>query len=153
MKKYCAVIVLLAALLSQGVCFAQDAPKFSLRGLDGKTFKLGGSAGKKMVVLNFWASWCSACAQEIPALKDLQSSPGADKAVFVGVNVGENRGEVKRFVKKYQYPYPVVMDETRKTAKKYGLTRLPTTVVVDTNGKIVFSGPHPPGEEVFVRPK
>jgi len=149
MKIICAVIVICAALFSSGKCFSGEAPKFTLPDIEGKNVKLNAVIGKKVIVLNFWASWCSACKEEIPQLKILQASPGAGNVVFLGINVGESKNETKRFIEKYDYPYRVLTDTDRKIAGKYGLIRLPTTVVIGKDGKIVFSGPNPPQDLMF----
>jgi len=136
-------------LLLRGSGFSVEAPKFILERMDGKKLDVGRLIGKKTVVLNFWASWCSACEEEIPELKALMESPGADKAVFIGVNVGENEREAQRFIAKFKYPFPVLKDKNRKIAKKFGLIRLPTTVIIGKDGKIIYSGANPPKDLVL----
>lgn len=121
---------------------AQD---FALPALEGKQFKLDEHLGKGYIVLNFWASWCVSCREEVPELAALQKSPGAGKALFVGIDVGDSAGRAAKFVSKNKYPYPVVLlDKDRAVAKKYGVPGLPVTVIISKDGRIVFEGSRPP---------
>lgn len=122
----------------------EKAPDFTLPGLDGKPFKLADHSGQGYIVLNFWARWCASCEEEVPELAALMKSPGADKALFVGVNVGDTDAKAEKFVKKFKYPYLVVMDRKKAVAKQYGVLGLPVTLILDKEGKIVFRGSRPP---------
>lgn len=133
-----------AALLGAAPAATDTAQKFSLPGLDGKDVKLEDSLGKGYVVLNFWAKWCSSCEEEVPQLAALMKSPGADKAAFIGVNVGDSAEKAKKFADKFKYPYRVALDKDKAVAKKYGVLGLPVTLIVDKAGKIVFRGSRPP---------
>jgi thiol-disulfide isomerase/thioredoxin len=144
MKVIYSCLVICAILFSAGNCFCGESTNFSLPELDGKRVKFNMISRNKIVVLNFWASWCSACREEIPILKKLQAAYGEKDVVFLGINIGENEADAKRFIEKYNYPYRVLMDKDRKTVAAYGLLRLPTTIVVAKNGNIIFKGPQPP---------
>jgi len=122
----------------------EAAEKFTLPRLDGKQFKLEENLGKGYVVLNFWARWCASCEEEVPQLAALMKSPGADKALFVGINVGDNEAKASKFVKKTKYPYLVVLDKDKAVTKKYGVMGLPVTLIISKDGKIVFRGSRPP---------
>jgi thiol-disulfide isomerase/thioredoxin len=89
MKKVAAAVCAVLFLCAAGALRAEDAPRFTLPGADGKTVNVGELIGKKTVVLNFWASWCSSCAEEIPELAAFQSLPGSAQAAFFGINAGE----------------------------------------------------------------
>jgi peroxiredoxin len=153
MKKI--TIVLLAALAAAAAAVAADLPaaavKFTLPGLDGKPVKLEDHLGKGYVVLNFWARWCSSCEEEVPQLAALMKSPGADKAVFIGVNVGDTQAKAAKFVAKFKYPYLVALDKDKAVSKSYGVLGLPATLIVDPSGKIVFRGARPPEKFDFTR--
>ena len=151
MKVICSCLVICAVLFYAGNCFCGESTNFSLTGLDGKNVKFSLIGRNKIMVLNFWASWCSTCREEIPGLKKLQERYSAKDVVFLGINVGENEADAKRFIEKYHYPYPVLMDKDKKAAKGYGLVRLPTTIVVSKKGKILFSGPQPPDKLNFTK--
>jgi thiol-disulfide isomerase/thioredoxin len=142
--------MILSLLAAGAACCAlyagQDAaPVFSLPALDGKPFVLADHLGKGYIVLNFWASWCDSCAEEVPQLAALKKSPGADKVLFVGIDEGDNARRAAKFVSKNAYPYPVILlDKDRAVAKKYGVPGLPVTVIISKDGKTAFSGPRPP---------
>lgn len=121
---------------SNGAGGERAAPDWRLAGLDGKTVKLSDFKGK-VVVLNFWATWCPPCRKEIPDLIALQKKYGKD-LVVVGVSLDENGlAAVKSFVAKNGINYPVVMGD-QETASAYGgITAIPTTFVIDRAGNIV----------------
>ena len=145
MKKALMICSVMTALASSLVLAAPDkAPGFALTGLDGKQFKLEENMGKGYIVLNFWARWCTSCEEEVPELAALKKSPGADHVLFIGVNVGDAEAKAAKFVKKFKYPYDVVMDKDKETAKKYGVLGLPATLIISKDGKIVFRGSRPP---------
>ncbi len=130
---------------------AETAEKFSLPGLDGKPVKLEDSLGKGYVVLNFWARWCASCEEEVPQLAALMKSPGAEKAVFIGVNVGDTPAKAAKFVSKFKYPYLVALDKDKAVARKYGVLGLPVTLIIGRDGKIVFRGSRPPDKFDFTK--
>ena len=146
MKRMIIALYAAAALAAGGPAYAgQEAvEKFSLPGLDGKQVRLEDSLGKGYVVLNFWARWCASCEEEVPQLAALMKSPGADKAVFIGVNVGDSAAKASKFVAKFKYPYRVALDKDKSVAKKYGVMGLPVTIIISKEGKIVFRGSRPP---------
>lgn len=146
-----AIAAALAALGLWAAAYAAEAPaapaaavKFSLPGLGGKQVRLEDSLGKGYVVLNFWARWCSSCEEEVPQLAALMKAPGADKAVFIGVNVGDTEAKASKFVARFKYPYLVALDKDKGVAKSYGVLGLPVTLIIDRSGKIVFRGSRPP---------
>lgn len=144
MKRILTALIVLAAAGTLLVAAPERAADFDLPGLDGKQFKLADHMGKGYIVLNFWARWCASCEEEVPELAALMKSPGADKALFVGVNVGDADAKAARFVKKFKYPYLVVMDKKKDVAKRYGVLGLPVTLIIGRDGGIVFRGSRPP---------
>jgi peroxiredoxin len=138
-----------ALLLAASASFSAEAPKFSLRQLNGKTVNVGALIGKKVVVLNFWASWCSACEEEIPALVALKASPGAENVEFFGINVGESSAQIRYFVEKNKYPYPILMDTDRTTSRLFALTSVPATIILGKDGKITYKAHLPPKNYSF----
>ena len=118
------------------------APNFTLARLDrpGK-IQLASLRGK-VVVLNFWASWCYPCNKEAPAL-EAASRQWDGKAVVLGVDVRDASGEARKFMRKHGLSYPVLHDNRDLTWPKYGLTGLPETFFVDRRGRVVG---HVPGQ-------
>jgi cytochrome c biogenesis protein CcmG, thiol:disulfide interchange protein DsbE len=138
------LVALLLALLiwkvAQGsgkeAAIGKPAPDFSLDRLDrAGTLQLSSLRGK-VVVLNFWASWCFPCKQEAPALAAASKRWG-DRVVVLGVDVNDFQGEARRFARKYGLTYPLVHDNRNVTSPKYGLTGLPETFFIDRRGKVV----------------
>jgi thiol-disulfide isomerase/thioredoxin len=122
---------------------AEKAPEFTSVDANGKKIDLTSMLSKSdAVVLNFWASWCTACADEIPELLEFQKSH--PKYGFYGVNVGESLSKAKKFVRRFSYPYEILMDEDEKISKLYKIDGLPQTVVIGKDGQIVFRGSRPP---------
>ena len=139
---FCAAAALAVSLAYAGEDLGKVVP-FDLAGLDGKQVKLEDSLGKGYVVVNFWARWCASCEEEIPQLTALMKQPGADKAVFIGVSVGDSQAKAAKFVAKTKYPYLVALDKDKSVAKKYGVLGLPVTIIISKEGKIVFRGSRP----------
>jgi peroxiredoxin len=115
----------------------QVAPAWELKDLDGKAVKLADFKGK-VVLLNFWATWCPPCRAEIPDLVSLQQQYSPQGLVVIGVALDEGgAARVRPFVKKFGIEYPVVIGN-QKIAQAYGgIDAVPTTFVIDRKGTVV----------------
>jgi peroxiredoxin len=116
---------------------ASPAPNWDLKDLNGKSVKLSDFKGK-VVILDFWATWCPPCRAEIPNFIDLQTQYKDKGLVIVGISLDQGGpGVVSAFVQAQKINYPIVMgDEGVSTA--YGnIQAIPTTFIIDTNGNIV----------------
>lgn len=113
------------------------APSWELRDVDGKTVKLS-DFKDKVVVLDFWATWCPPCRKEIPGFVALQKQYGKDGLAIVGISLDQDgAAKVKKFIKANGMNYPVVMGN-EDLSRDYGSIRaIPTTFVIDRAGKIV----------------
>jgi cytochrome c biogenesis protein CcmG, thiol:disulfide interchange protein DsbE len=120
----------------------KPAPDFILSRIGGPGDLQLSSLRGKAVVLNFWASWCSPCKREAPALQAVSKTWGK-RVVVLGVDVNDFQGDARGFMRKYGLTYPVVHDNKNVTTPKYGLTGLPETFFLDRRGRIVE---HVPGE-------
>lgn len=115
----------------------RPAPNWELKNLEGKTVKLSEFHGK-VVILDFWATWCAPCRKEIPGLVALQKEYGHKGLTVIGVSLDEQRTElVKEFVKQFAMTYPVVMADEKTIVAYGGIEGVPTTFVIDRQGHIV----------------
>jgi cytochrome c biogenesis protein CcmG, thiol:disulfide interchange protein DsbE len=120
----------------------KPAPDFTLSRIDGRGKLQLASLRGKVVVLNFWASWCYPCKEEAPALAAAAKRwPG--RVVVLGVDVNDFAGDARRFARKYGLDYPLVHDNHNVTSPSYGLTGLPETFFIDRRGRVVV---HVPGQ-------
>ncbi|CAM4207326.1 MAG: TlpA disulfide reductase family protein [Paenibacillus macerans] len=112
------------------------SPSFSLMGLDGKQYDVGGKRDKPLL-LNFWASWCDPCKEEAPELVKL-ADKYKDSLDVYGVNVTfyDKLDDAKAFVKNYGYTFPVLLDEKEEVYSRFNGVAFPTNVLIDENGII-----------------
>jgi thiol-disulfide isomerase/thioredoxin len=112
------------------------APAWHLRDLNGQPVNSDQFKGKT-VVLDFWATWCGPCRQEIPGYVELQKKYASDGLVFVGVSLDQaGLPVVKKFVNKFKISYPVVMGDDKIQADFGGIDAYPTTFIIDRYGFI-----------------
>ena len=113
------------------------APAWELQDLDGKLVKSSDFKGK-VVILNFWATWCPPCREEIPGFIELQKQYGEKGLVVVGVSLDEGGpAAVKRFAERFKVNYTVVRGDEKILNDFGGINALPTTFVIDKEGRIV----------------
>ena len=113
------------------------APNFALPQLGSKILRLSDYRGR-VVLLNFWATWCPPCRAEIPDLNKLQSELGPAGLEVIGISLDEDGFEsVRPFAEEFDVAYPLVVDDGTVAAQYGSIQGLPTTFVVDRNGQIV----------------
>jgi thiol-disulfide isomerase/thioredoxin len=113
------------------------APTFTLAGMDGKTYSVGGKRIKPLM-LNFWASWCGPCELEAPDLKSVYEKYKADFDLY-GINTTDkdNLKAAKKFVEQYKLPFPILLDKDGKVADQFRFSVIPTSFLIDRNGVVV----------------
>jgi thiol-disulfide isomerase/thioredoxin len=109
-----------------------DLAGFKLEG------KLPDTAKAKVVMVDFWASWCEPCKQSFPVMEDLHQRYGKDGLVIIAVNVDENRGDMEAFLKKNAVTFAVLRDANQKLVERTGVATMPTSFLVDKEGKVRF---------------
>jgi len=115
----------------------KDAADFKFRSLDGKEFSLQALRGK-VVLLDFWATWCGPCRKDMPALERIYSEFGDRGLVMLGMNVGEDREAVSKFLAANKLSYPIVLAGQMEMLESYSVTAFPTVVLIDREGKIAL---------------
>lgn len=153
-KKFVAGLLLLTFILSTGFISIPDkkvnnlmdkqeavkkvkAPNFALISTAGKTVKLSDYKGK-IVIVDFWATWCPPCRKGVPDLIDLQNKY-KDKLVIIGISLdyGKTKDDVKPFMKNYGINYPVVYYDEKVLNDYGGIESIPTSFIIDKDGNVV----------------
>ena len=111
----------------------QASPVVELTDLHGQVWRSDALKGR-VVLLNFWATWCAPCKEEMPSLQTLHELGGGDPVV-IGVNVRETASHVKRYVNATGIGFPVVLDPQAELARRWGVSVYPTSVLIGTDGR------------------
>ncbi|MBY0505508.1 MAG: TlpA family protein disulfide reductase [Bryobacteraceae bacterium] len=110
------------------------APPLQLKGIDGKPISLAALKGK-IVLLDFWATWCPPCRADAPALEKLQQKHPQDLAI-IGISVSEERAIVEKFLREYPRSYPVALTTENELSRPYQAGPLPLYLVIGRDGKL-----------------
>ncbi|WOV86507.1 thiol-disulfide oxidoreductase ResA [Sporosarcina oncorhynchi] len=113
-----------------------DAPDFALVDLDGKEHQLSTYKGQG-VFLNFWGSWCAPCKKEMPAMGRQYEVYKNDGVQILAVNIAEPDFKVRAFAGQYGMVFPTLIDQTKSVMQAYNVKPLPTTFLINPEGKIV----------------
>jgi peroxiredoxin len=111
------------------------APGFELPDLEGKLHRLADFRGR-VVVLNFWATWCPPCIDEMPSLQKLHQALAERGVAVVAVSVDERFRDIPPFVRKFDLTFPVLHDEGKKVSRKYQTFKYPETYILDREGRL-----------------
>ena len=114
------------------------APDFVMIFPDGKRQKLSDWQGHP-VVINFWATWCSPCKEEMPSFVKAYGERSQDGLVIIGMNAGESASQAAAFMQSHQMTFPVALDEQGELQQLYGVRGLPTTFFIDRQGRVAKS--------------
>lgn len=112
------------------------AASFTLTTLEGDTISLEDYRGK-VVLLNFWASWCSSCRSEMASLESYEQTHQEEGLVVLGINYEEDPATVRSFIADAAVTFPMLLDEDGEVAAAYGVVGLPTSYFVDCEGRIM----------------
>ena len=142
--------IALAILLTSAISHAEDldgplyevpghpvSPDFSLLDIEGKKHTLSGYRGK-VVVLNFWATWCPPCRYEMPSMQRASELLSNDNVIFLAVDIGEDEDTVFTFTADYPVDFALLLDHDSSVIKQWEVRGLPTTFVIDPEGKIIY---------------
>lgn len=126
-----------AGALAQALKPGDAAPELSLATLDGKPISLAALRGK-VVLIDFWASWCAPCKEEMPFLEGLYKRMRSRGLVVMGVSVDSERDNAKDFIAKMKVSFPIVHDGKHAIADRFKPPRMPTSYLLDRQGKVRF---------------
>ncbi len=109
---------------------------FVAKDIDGNTIKLDSIVQEKVVVLDFWATWCNHCDEELDKLKENFSGREDVQIIAISQDTRRGLGRVRRMAKAHGWDFPIILDEGRKISGRYGILGLPTVVVIGQDGKV-----------------
>ncbi len=130
------VSVLYLSLHDNVVKAGDRAPDFSIRTDSGKTLTARDFGGK-LLILNFWATWCPPCVDEVPSLEQLQNQLGSKGLVILGVSEDKDPQAYREFLNRFKVTYQTARDPNVQIKPKYGTVQIPESYLIDTNGKVV----------------
>jgi peroxiredoxin len=133
----CAVFAVVAGTASSAIAPATTAPDFTLHAMGGSNLRLKEQRGR-VVMVNFWATWCGPCRQEMPQLNRLYEKYKSSGFVLLGVNVDDDVAKAAEVARKLGVTFPVLLDTEKTVSKLYDLSTMPSTVIIDREGKVRY---------------
>lgn len=125
----------------------QPAPAFTLESRAGGQVSLADLKGQ-VVMINFWASWCGPCRQEFPALDQIYAKYKPMGFTLVAINVESEKSDAEKFLSKTPASFPILFDPDNAVSGRYGVSAMPTTVLVDRQGRVRWlHRAYKPGDE------
>lgn len=141
MKQFNAAVLLLVISLSSSLCLGKEinqaATDFTLKSLSGKNLKLSEFRGQ-VILLNFWASWCGPCRQEMPILEEIHHRYKDLGFTVLGINVDEDIEKAKQQLEDTPVSFPILLDTQNLVSEAYKLEAMPTTILIDRDGTMRF---------------
>lgn len=147
-------IAIMAASLVLGVhvsaapqLLSAPAPDFALRSMSDSNVRLSEHLGQ-VVLINFWATWCGSCRQQMPQLNELYAKYQRAGLVMFGINIDEDRTEAVEMAQTLEVTYPILFDARKEVSRAYALDSMPLTVLIDREGVVRYvSEGYKPGQE------
>jgi thiol-disulfide isomerase/thioredoxin len=139
--------IFLLALPALATTATGPAPGFTLPARDGSTVSLAQYKGQ-VVMINFWASWCGPCRQEMPLLDSIYKKYGKMGFALIGINVEPDRKSAETWLQQTPVSFPILFDTQSKVSLLYSVSNMPSTVFVDRKGNLrVLHLGYKPGDE------
>jgi peroxiredoxin len=132
-----AALAAFAGTAIPAVAPASPAPDFTLRSMGGPNLRLAEQRGQ-VVLVNFWATWCGPCRQEMPHLNRLYEKYKASGFVLLGVNVDDDARNAVDVAGKLHVSFPVLLDTDKRVSRLYDMNAMPATIVIDREGRIRY---------------
>ncbi|GMR20827.1 MAG: TlpA disulfide reductase family protein [Gammaproteobacteria bacterium] len=127
------VVTVSATGMSRGTI----APNFTLKSASGENLRLSEYRGQ-VVMLNFWATWCGPCRQEMPILNDMYKRYKNKGFVLLGVNIDDDQIKAKAMLDNLKITFPVVFDHKKSVSKTYKVDAMPNSIMIDRDGKVQY---------------
>lgn len=124
-------------LFASSVFAATPAPDFTLKSSTGQNVRLAEQRGQ-VVMLNFWASWCGPCRQEMPLLDGIAKKYGKMGFVLYGINVEEDNTDAKKMLQDLGVSFTILFDPESKLSSLYSVDAMPTSVIIDKKGMVRY---------------
>jgi peroxiredoxin len=113
------------------------APDFTLRTMEGPNLRLQEQRGR-VVLVNFWATWCGPCRQELPQLNKLYDKYRGSGFVLLGVNIDDDARTATELATKLGVRFPVLLDTDKKVSRQYDMSAMPATLMIDRDGRVRY---------------
>lgn len=130
------VMVLLALAPTPAFASLEKAPEFTLKDIQGQTFRLKDHFGKPILLI-FSTTWCPSCVAELPRIKRLFDKYSKSGLIMVNVNIMETRTKAESFAKKHHLPYPTLLDEKGDVSGIFRVRGVPSLVLINKQGQVV----------------
>jgi len=145
------LLIFTAGSLASSSLEGRPAPDFVLKSASGENIRLSENRGD-VVMINFWATWCGPCRQEMPLLDDLYGRYQRVGFNLLGVNIDDDSRRAMQMVEELGVNFPVLFDESKEVSKLYAVEAMPVTVLVDREGQVrhVHHGYKPGYEEKYL---
>lgn len=137
MKKLLLIALLAATQMAYALVDSGPASNFTLKSSEGENFRLSEYRGQ-VVMINFWASWCGPCRQEMPLLDELYQKYEPMGFTIFGVNVEQERELAEQILRDIPVNFPILFDDNNTVSEDYDVDAMPATVLVDRNGEVRF---------------
>lgn len=132
-----AATVLAGSLASAAPVPNAAAPDFTLRAASGRNTRLSELRGQ-VVLVNFWATWCGPCREEMPELARLYEKYRAAGFTLLGVNIDDDAGKALALAAKLGLSFPILLDTDKQVSKAWQLSTMPSTVLIDRDGRVRY---------------
>jgi peroxiredoxin len=139
------------ALANKGALDGEEAPDFALKSLDGENLRLSEYRGE-VVMINFWATWCGPCRQEMPLLDELYNRYERVGFQLLGVNIDDDPRRAMAMAEELGISFPVLFDDRKQVSELYRVEAMPVTVILDREGVVRYThyGYKPGYEEYYL---
>jgi peroxiredoxin len=140
-----------ATCLAASGLTGKAAPDFALKSSTGENLRLSEYRGD-VVMINFWATWCGPCRQEMPLLDEMYTRYQRVGFNLLGVNIDDDSGRAMAMIRELGVNFPVLFDERKEVSKMYDVSAMPVTVIVDRSGQVryVHQGYKPGYENMYL---